>query len=101
MSKARITSPSEFGGGAPALVQVYPGDATVGEREHAVGDILDNRVMRDDENRRAQQLIDLEQRFDDQNTGFGIECTRRLVAEQDLRLLDDGAGDGNPLLLAA
>ena len=35
------------------------------------------------------------------HAGEGVECAERLVEEKNLWLIDDGAGDGNSLLLAA
>ncbi len=38
---------------------------------------------------------------EDFDAGGGVEVTRRLVGEEDIRLIDKGPGDGHTLLLAA
>ena len=43
---------------------------------------------------------DLEQ-ADDLVPGVLVQVSRRFVGQQDLRLLDQGPGDSDPLLLAA
>ena len=45
---------SEFGRGAPGGIDPFACDPAVGEREHAVGDVLDGRVVRDDQRGRAE-----------------------------------------------
>jgi hypothetical protein len=43
----------------------------------------------DDERGRSEFCVDLQQSVDDQDTGSGIECAGRLVAQQDGRLFRD------------
>ena len=43
---------------------------------------------------------DFVKKFDDGGAGFAIKSASRLIAKEELRVLDDGAGDGDPLLLA-
>ena len=44
---------------------------------------------------------DLLDQFHDLHARFGIERARRFVGEQDLGVVDEGAGDGDPLHLPA
>jgi hypothetical protein len=64
-------------------------------------DLLDRHVVRDHERGRAEFVVHLRQRFEHEDAGLRIECARRLVAEQHLGALGDGAGDRHALLLAA
>ena len=71
------------------------------ERQHAathrVHDLL---VVRGHQHGRAQ-LVDLDQELDDLPAGDGVEVAGRLVGDEDRRIVDERAGDGGPLLLAA
>jgi len=58
-------------------------------------------IMGDNGRCRAQLAINPFQRFQHYDTRLGIKRTRGLVAQQNLRIFGDGAGDGNALLLAA
>ena len=42
----------------------------------------------------------IEENLDNFRTVRGIQIARRLVGEEDFRLIDDGTGDRDPLLLA-
>ena len=46
-------------------------------------------------------LGDAVERGEDLLLGAGVECAGRFVEDQDRRVLDQGAGDGDALLLAA
>ena len=73
----------------------------VAEVNDAVRDVLDGSIMGDDQGRRAETRIRLDQRIKDPHAGLRIERTRRLVAEKHLRTLGNGTGDGDALLLTA
>src|SRR5215208_2700865 len=100
-SSARIASPCELSGGAQRLVQAFGRDLSVREGEHAMRHVLDRGIVCDDERGRAKELVGPKQGVDDHDAGLRIERPSRLVAQQNLGLLDDGAGDGDPLLLAS
>ena len=74
--------------------------------EPAVGDVVHRlRAARDvglmrDEHDRAAHGVEIVKDAQDLLRGGGVEVSRRLVAEQYLRLLGDGTRDGDPLLLA-
>jgi hypothetical protein len=73
----------------------------VGKEQHAVSDVLDRSVMLDDEGRRAELLVGLQECVDDDDAGLRVERSSRLVTEKHLRLFHDGAGDRDTLLFPA
>ncbi len=75
------------------------GDVAVEEDEDLVGAAHGRKAMGDDD-RRAATLQPVEGGLD-LGLGFGIERRGRLVEEDDRRVAEEGAGDGNALALAA
>ena len=57
--------------------------------------------MRDHHRGGAELGVDLRDHFQHQLAGLVVERAGRLVAQQGVGTLDDGAGDGDALLLAA
>jgi hypothetical protein len=76
-------------------------DASAAEPQHPVGHSGDRRIMRDDHGRGAELLIDARDGGQHDLAGIIIECSGRLVAQQNIRRFDDGSGDGDALLFAA
>ena len=77
-------------------------DAAGIDDRHALADLLDDRhLMRDDDDRDAERFVDLPQQREDRPRGRRVECARGLVAQQDLRVCRQRAGDRHTLLLAA
>ena len=60
-----------------------------------------SRVMRDDDNGHAVFSAGILQEFQDGFSGVVVESACRLIAEEQLWIFREGAGDGNALLLAA
>src|SRR5690606_22265636 len=58
-------------------------------------------VVRDEHERRAALAVQLLEQLDDRFAGRRVEVARRLVGEQDSRLVDERAGERDALLLAA
>ena len=73
-------------------------DAALVHHEDAVRLLHGGEAMGDDQRRPAFMTL---QRTLNQGLVLGIERARRLVEQQDRRVLEDGAGDGEPLALAA
>src|SRR5262249_28724824 len=83
---------------AAALVAREP---TVLERDHATAHLVHHlAVVRDHEDRRAA-AVDAVEQLHDPDGGVGIEVSRRLVADEQRRMVDDGTRDRDALLLAA
>src|SRR5262249_19156203 len=59
------------------------------------------RIVRDDEDRHAEILVQALEERDDLSPRFLIEVSRRLVAQKELGARDDGPGDGNTLAFTA
>ena len=57
--------------------------------------------MGDEDGGDAGFLLNAADFFPGLQTKTGIEVGKRLVEEEDLRFLDEGPGDGDPLLLTA
>ena len=75
-------------------------DAAVAEEHHPVGPRREVRVVGDDD-RGDPSLAGV---ADHRHHGLAVgrvERARRLVGEEEVALPDDGAGDGDPLALAA
>src|SRR5213080_971704 len=63
-------------------------------------EVDDGRIVRGQKERGAALMDRLEQ-LEQLDGALRVEVAGRLVAEEDRRLADDGAGDGDALLLAA
>src|SRR3954454_5085766 len=73
----------------------------VEKADRASGLLREAVVVRDHDHGRAVFLVQLFEDAHDLVAHGGIEITGRLVGEHDARLSDDGARDGNALLLTA
>jgi hypothetical protein len=91
---------TQFRGLPPPFVSLLACDLAVGEKQHAVGHFLNAGIVRDDKDRGAELLVDLEQGLDHADAGLGVQGAGGLVAQQNIRPLRDRARDGDPLLLA-
>ena len=76
------------------------GDRAVLDDERAVADFGQILIVSDDDERDAVLAGEIEQDGHDFRAVVGVEVARRLVGEEDFRLVDDRAGDGDALLLA-
>ena len=85
----------------PVFPATTAASARVVHADHAVGDGRDGGVVGDDDHRRAALAAHVLEDAEDLLAGAVVEGSRGLVAQQDLRVLRDGAGDGHALLLAA
>jgi hypothetical protein len=68
------------------------------EHQDDVGPLHGGKPVGDDE--RCPADHELVQRLLDKSFAFGVEGRGRLVEDQDLRVFEDGAGDGDALSLA-
>ena len=76
------------------LAEVHHGDA--------VGDVSDDReVVRDEEVREPELVLELDEQVDDLRLDRDVERGDRLVEDQHLRVQRERAGDADPLALAA
>ena len=89
------------GGGRRFAVAALVRDAAVGHGDHAVGHVGDGGVVGDDDADGAELAVDALDRLQHHDAGGDVERAGGLVAEQHVRPLGDGAGDGHALLLAA
>jgi hypothetical protein len=78
-----------------------PLDPAVAQVDDAVRHAGDGGVVGDDDRGGADLVVDAGDDLEDELAGLVVERPGRLVAEQHLGPLDDGAGDGDALLLAA
>ena len=76
-------------------------DATVGEREDAIGHVGEDGGVGDDDGQRAEFAVDVFNGLEHGDAGVDVEGPRGFVAEEHRRTLGDGAGDGDALLFAA
>src|SRR5262245_27735107 len=65
-----------------------------------MGSLGDVGLVRDDDHGDAGRIKLLEQ-LDDLVSGMAVECAGRLVGENDMRIVDQSAGNSDALLLAA
>src|SRR6476620_6916770 len=68
-SRARMASPGQFGWREPPRGLLDPGDAAIGDADDAVRHRRDGRVVRDDDGRGAQVLVDAGDDFQHQLAG--------------------------------
>src|SRR5512138_375009 len=80
ISSADMMSPGQLRRLAARFVSLDLRYPAVGEEQDAVRDLLDARIVRDDQRRGAELTIDAQQRFDDLDSGFRVERSGRLVA---------------------
>src|SRR3712207_2378634 len=76
-----LMSPRERADGAAGFVFAAVHDPAVREREHAVGHVGEDRVMRDNDREGAQLAVDALYRLEHGDAGPHIERAGRLVAE--------------------
>ena len=76
-------------------------DAAVFEMDDAVGVDLEARVMGHADHRRAELLGGALEELDHDLAVLAVQSAGGLVREEELRILGDGAGDGDALRLAA
>ena len=88
-------------GGSGLRVGVDLDDLAAAQPDHAVGHLGDGRVVRDQDDRLAQLLLQVDQQPQHALAGVEVERPGRLVAQQQLGVLGQRPGDGHALLLAA
>src|SRR5881409_444446 len=76
-------------------------DRPVSHQDDALHLISNGAVVGDDDECEPFLLVQPFHEFHDLVRGFRVQVPRRLVREDDVRLIDEGAGDGDPLLLTA
>ncbi len=75
-------------------------DLAVADVDDAVGVFGDVGLVSDEDDSVAFPVKLVEQRHD-LDAGFGVEVAGRLVGQDDGRIIDKGAGDGDALALTA
>src|SRR5690606_7322270 len=75
-------------------------DAAVVQRDQPASVLDHHGVVRAKDKRGALLLVHLTHQFENGFACFRVEVCRGFVGEDDFRLLDEGAGDGDALLLA-
>ena len=76
-------------------------DAAVAQRDDLVGQRRELGVVRDEHERPAAVAVDRHEQLDDLAAGGAVEIARRLVGQQDRRIVGERARDRDALLLAA
>ena len=84
---------------AQLLVTAVADNAAVIEYENAVGDAYGAEAVGDNE--RGSAFHERRQCFLDGSLAFRVERARRLIEDEDGRILEKSPGDGDPLALAA
>ena len=79
----------------------FAGDATVGEHDDAFGATGDVGFVRDQDDGAPVLRMQIGEEFADQGRCHRIEIAGRFVGEDEGRIVDQGAGDGDPLLFTA
>jgi|SRR5579871_6356297 len=97
-SRKRVLTDPESSMVLPRLIT---GDAAVPHGDDASRVRRDGRIMRDQQDGLAVLPVEAFQLSHDFRTGAGIEVTRRLVGQDNLWLVDQGASNGDTLLLSA
>src|SRR6476619_5467546 len=99
MPRRRAGGPDSFGGVTPA--PLVAGELPALERDHALAHLVDHlAIVSDHENRRAG-AVDAVEELHDPDARVGVKVPGRLVADEERRMVDDGARDRDALLLAA
>src|SRR5690348_11512168 len=83
--------------GGPAVAD----NTSVGQIEPALASFGQRSIVGDQQQRRAEPGVLVEQRLDDRLAGRAVEIAGRLIGQQQRRAGDKGAGDRDALLLAA
>ncbi len=77
-------------------------DAPVLKHHNAVADFADHcHLVGDQYDGQAQALVDLAQQAEDRLGGLRVECRSGFVAEQNIRVMHQRAGDADTLFLPA
>ena len=76
-------------------------DLAVADGDLARGVVRDGGIVRDQDDGLAELTIEAVELGEDFGAGRRIEIAGRLVGEQNFRLVDQGPGDGDTLLLPA
>ena len=76
------------------------GYAAVADLNDPVRHLRDAPIVRDDHERRADALVDLTHQVVDGLRRIGVQVARRLICQDDFRLVHQGPGDRRSLLLA-
>ena len=77
-------------------------DAAQVHHRNARGDVLDHgKIVRDKNKRQAEPALQIGQKIDDLRLDRNVERRHRFVADDELRLGGECAGDANTLALAA
>ena len=96
-----IASPRQLARRTPLRIASFLLDAPVAQHQHSVGHVGDDRVVGDEDGGRAEFAVNALDRLEHEHAGLAVERAGRFVAQQDVRLLRNGARDGDALLLAA
>ena len=80
---------------------MFANEASVGQIEPALASFGQRRIMGNQQQRRAEPCMLVEQVVDDRLAGRAVEIAGRLVGQQQRRAGDKGARDRDTLLLAA
>jgi len=75
-------------------------DLPVAHLDFSVRPVGELGVVRDEQDATAVVPVQTRQQIEDDITRMRVEVPSRLIREQPFRAVDEGAGDGDPLLLA-
>jgi len=73
----------------------------VADGENVLATRCDRGVVTGDQDRGAGALVQVAEQVEDRGTGDGVEVAGRLAGDEQGRVVDQGAGDRDALLLAA
>ena len=93
--------PFDIGDGLRRCVDLLAGHLAGAEANHFMSHRCKRGIMRDDHHGHALRLANILQQLQHFLAGLVIERTGRLIAQQQLRLFGNRAGDGYTLLFAA
>src|SRR5512134_4018551 len=97
-----MASPRELARRHPgALARLVRGHPAIGQPDDAIGHRRDGGVVRNDHRGGPELGVDALERFEHHDACRNVQGAGGLVAQQDGRLLGDGAGNRDALLLAA
>ena len=74
--------------------------STVLEPDDAIGAVGDASIVGDHHDGQTPEVL-FRQQIEDLGSGMLVEVAGRFVGEKDLRIVDEGPGDGHPLAFAA